>query len=143
MYDKILVPVSLSNLEDNVVRHAVEHSLNHDSELHAVHVVADDILERMENDDTVEPRNLGSKTSREVLSDVKKKVPEDVGFVSKELVGSPSSSIVRYANKNDIDIIVMGTHGRSGVERYLLGSVAEEVVRNSSCPVLTVELSGE
>lgn len=143
MYEKILVPVSLSNLEDDVVRHAVEHALNHDSELHAVHVVADEILETMEDDDSREPRNLGSKTSREVLSDVEKKVPEDVEFTCKELAGSPSSSIVRYANKNDIDIIVMGTHGRSGVQRYLLGSIAEEVVRNSSCPVLTVELSGE
>lgn len=143
MYEKILVPVSLSQWEDDVVQHAIEHAVNHDSELHAVHVVAEQILEKMEEDDEREPGGVGSKGSREVLSDVERKVPEDIEFVSQELTGTPASSIVRYANENNIDLIVMGTHGRSGVKRYVLGSVAEEVVRNANCPVLTVELTEE
>lgn len=143
MYEKILVPVSMSQLEDDVVRHAIEHAVNHDSELHAVHVVAEQILEKMEEDDSREPSGVGSKSSREVLSDVEQKIPDDIEFTSQKLGGSPSSSIVQYANENNIDLIVMGTHGRSGMKRYILGSVAEEVVRNSNCPVLTVELTEE
>ncbi|WP_420182679.1 universal stress protein [Haloarcula sp. KBTZ06] len=54
--------------------------------------------------------------------------------------GPPHSAILDYADENDIDLIVMGTHGRTGVERYLLGSVAEKVVRTSDVPVLTVRL---
>ena len=52
--------------------------------------------------------------------------------------GSPAYGIVDYAKEHDIDIIVMGTHGRGGVTRVLLGSVAERVVRIAPCPVLTV-----
>jgi universal stress protein A len=52
--------------------------------------------------------------------------------------GRPSVEILRYADENKIDLIVMGTHGRSGIAHALLGSVAEKVVRKSSCPVLTV-----
>jgi K+-sensing histidine kinase KdpD len=52
--------------------------------------------------------------------------------------GAPAAEIVRYAERNRIDLIVVGTHGRSGVTRALLGSVAERVVRTAPCPVLTV-----
>ena len=50
----------------------------------------------------------------------------------------PSEAIVGYATRAGIDLIVLGTHGRSGMERVLMGSVAEHVVRNAPCPVLTV-----
>jgi nucleotide-binding universal stress UspA family protein len=51
---------------------------------------------------------------------------------------SPAPEIVRYAKEHAIDLIVLGTHGRTGVTRALLGSVAEHVVRTAGCPVLTV-----
>ncbi|WP_292389454.1 universal stress protein [Methanosarcina sp. UBA5] len=54
------------------------------------------------------------------------------------LEGSPANEIVDFAEKNDIDLIVMGTLGRTGIERFLLGSVAENVVRHSKKPVLVV-----
>jgi len=54
--------------------------------------------------------------------------------------GVPHSAILDYADEHDIDFIVMGTHGRTGVGRYLLGSVTEKVVRTSDIPVLTVRL---
>jgi nucleotide-binding universal stress UspA family protein len=50
----------------------------------------------------------------------------------------PHDEIIRYANDEDIDLIVMGTHGRGGLARLLMGSVAEKVVRTARCPVLTV-----
>ncbi len=53
-------------------------------------------------------------------------------------VGSPYHVILGYAATNDIDIIVMGTHGRTGLDRYLLGSVTEKIVRLSDVPVVTV-----
>jgi universal stress protein A len=52
--------------------------------------------------------------------------------------GSPFDEIVRYARSRDIDLIAMGTHGRGGVPRLLIGSVAETVVRHANCAVLTV-----
>lgn len=55
--------------------------------------------------------------------------------------GSPDRSIVRYAADYDVDCIVMGTHGRSGIERYVLGSVAERVVRIADVPVVVLGAS--
>lgn len=54
------------------------------------------------------------------------------------LEGSPANEIVDFAEKNDIDLIVMGTLGRTGIERFLLGSVAGNVVSHSKTPVLVV-----
>ena len=53
-------------------------------------------------------------------------------------LGVAADEIVRYADDSDIDLIVMGTHGREGVVRALMGSVAEKVVRRATCPVLTI-----
>jgi nucleotide-binding universal stress UspA family protein len=62
--------------------------------------------------------------------------PDQVG---RELIlGEPAEAIVERARTGGYDLIVMGTHGRKGMQRLLLGSVAEKVVRRSACPVLTV-----
>jgi nucleotide-binding universal stress UspA family protein len=54
------------------------------------------------------------------------------------LEGNPADEIVNFAEKNDIELIVIGTLGKSGVQRFLLGSVAENVIRHSKVPVLVV-----
>jgi nucleotide-binding universal stress UspA family protein len=56
------------------------------------------------------------------------------------LEGDPATQLVQYARDSGIDLIVMGTHGRSGTERLLMGSVAEKVMRDSACSVLVVKL---
>ncbi|MDX1947931.1 MAG: universal stress protein [Pirellulaceae bacterium] len=68
-------------------------------------------------------------------------VPTDpaVPVVHKLLVGDPAEAIVRTAEEEHADLIVMATHGRKGLTRMLMGSVAEAVVRRAGCPVLTVK----
>ena len=56
------------------------------------------------------------------------------------LQGDPATEIVRLSRDNGIDLIVIGTHGRTGMERLLMGSVAEKVLRDSACSVLVVKL---
>ena len=63
-------------------------------------------------------------------------VPEDVVRATRQ--GPPFLEILRYAKEVDADLIVMGTHGRSGLVQMLIGSVAEKIVRKAPCPVLTV-----
>jgi nucleotide-binding universal stress UspA family protein len=63
---------------------------------------------------------------------------ENLTVVREIRQGSPFLEIIRYAKENNIDLIVLGTHGRSGLAHVLLGSVAERVVRIAPCPVLTV-----
>jgi universal stress protein A len=66
-------------------------------------------------------------------------VPGDpeVPYVHRVVTGDPATEIVRLAHEEDVDFIVMGTHGRTGLTRILMGSVAEAVVRQANCPVLT------
>jgi nucleotide-binding universal stress UspA family protein len=63
-------------------------------------------------------------------------INEDVVTVAVQ--GSTAEAIITYAEENDIDCIVMGTHGRTGLDRFVIGSIAERVVRKSSVPVMTV-----
>jgi nucleotide-binding universal stress UspA family protein len=65
--------------------------------------------------------------------------PTDLNVFYKHrlMTGDPAKAILRLAKDEDVDIIVMGSHGRSGLSRMLMGSVAEAVVRNAECPVLT------
>lgn len=62
----------------------------------------------------------------------------ELGPVCESRVGAPADEILGYVSEHCIDLIVMGTHGRDGFARALLGSVAETVVRKAPCPVLTV-----
>jgi nucleotide-binding universal stress UspA family protein len=73
---------------------------------------------------------------QEMLKDI---VPDDptVSYEHRLITGDPATALVRFAKDEDIDLIVMGTHGRRGVMRMLMGSVAEVVVRRAPCPVLT------
>lgn len=62
----------------------------------------------------------------------------DVTLATETVVGQPARSIVEYVEDNAVDHVVMGSHGRSGVSRLLVGSVAETVVRRAACPVTVV-----
>jgi nucleotide-binding universal stress UspA family protein len=68
-------------------------------------------------------------------------VPTDpaVPCVHKLMIGDPAEAIIQLAESEHADLIVMGTHGRRGLTRLLMGSVAEAVVRGAKCPVLTVK----
>ncbi len=83
------------------------------------------------------------KEGEKAVYDVKER-GEAAGVEVREVLweGHPSTEIITFAENNDIDLIVMGTLGKTGLNRFLLGSVAEKVVRNSKVPVLVVR-SGE
>lgn len=79
--------------------------------------------------------------TQELAERLEKVVPKDpsVPVVRRLLAGDPASAILRLAESEEVDMIVMGTHGRRGITRLLMGSVAEEVVRKAPCAVLTVK----
>ena len=60
-----------------------------------------------------------------------------VPFEHRLITGDPAHAVVRLAKEEDVDMIVIGTHGRTGLSRMLMGSVAEAIVRRAECPVLT------
>lgn len=73
------------------------------------------------------------KNMRELLSEIKKKYSECTGVL---LGGDVVDSIVTYVDENSIDLIIIGTHGAKGIEKILMGSVAERVLKRASCPTL-------
>jgi universal stress protein A len=77
----------------------------------------------------------------EVLRMLKEVVPTDISvcFEHRLIVGLPAPAILDLARRENVDLIVLATHGRTGVARVVMGSVAEEVVRKSKCPVLTIK----
>lgn len=76
----------------------------------------------------------------ESSEELQKVVPADpqVAFEQRLIIGSPAEELVKFAANHAVDLIVIGTHGRTGVLRLLMGSVAEAVLRHAECPVLTL-----
>src|SRR6056297_1317612 len=145
MYDRILVPTDGSTETERAVEHAAELAAAHDAELHGVYVVNSATFAGLHMETSWEGvdevlRDEG-ETALERVADIAAEY--GVACSSKLLDGSPSKRIVEYAEERDCDLVVMGTHGRGGIDRLLLGSVAEGVVRACSVPVLTVQVGDE
>ena len=84
-------------------------------------------------------RELLLKEGKEALKQVEDLAKEKgVSFESVVAEGNPGSEIIRYAETSGMDVIILGAVGRTGLDKFLLGSVAEKVVRNSKIPVLTI-----
>ena len=78
------------------------------------------------------------KVAKQKLEECVESIRDQVSIETAFAEGRPSVKIVEYARDHDVDMIVMGTHGRGSVAQFFLGSVAENVVRSAACPVVTV-----
>ncbi|QLD86194.1 universal stress protein [Natronomonas halophila] len=142
MYDDILVPTDGSTCATAAVEEAIDHAKTHDARLHFLYVVDET---RIPTEDQPELYDSLEAEGEAAISDARTKAKAaDITSIRAELgAGAPHQVIVDYATENDVDLIVMGTHGRSGLERALLGSTTERVLRTADPPVLTVRESGE
>ncbi|PSQ03885.1 stress response protein [Halobacteriales archaeon QS_6_71_20] len=144
MYDRILVPTDGSDGVERAVRHAVDLAVRHGATVHALYVVNSASYAGMPMESSWEGIDELLRSDAEDAVSLVEAVGDDhdVPVETAIVDGSPSAEIVRYAEDADCDLVVMGTHGRGGIDRLLLGSVAEKVVRASSVPVLTVRVAG-
>ncbi|ELZ74611.1 UspA domain-containing protein [Haloferax volcanii DSM 14919] len=143
MYREILVPTDGSKAAERAIDHALDLAETYDARIHALYVVdtsiytsldagADVVIDALERE--------GDAATRHV-----REAAEEAGIdVQAEVVtGTAYRSIREYIDGHDIDLVVMGTHGRTGLSHYLLGSVTERVVRTSPVPVLTIRLDDD
>ncbi len=142
MYDRILVPTDGSPGVGRAVEHAVDLATIHDATVHAIYVVnsatfAGLPMEASWNGISDVLREEGQE-ALELVEETAQKT--DLPLQTRLIDGSPRRAIVEYADGHDCDLIVMGTHGRGGINRLLMGSVTEGVIRTSDRPVLTVQL---
>mgnify|MGYP000179114968 CR=1 FL=1 len=145
MYDRILVPTDGSTETERAVEHAAELAAAHDAELHGVYVVNSSTFAGLHMETSWEGVDEVLREEGESALERVEAIAAEYGVEcsSRLLDGSPSKCIVEYAEREDCDLVVMGTHGRGGIDRLLLGSVAEGVVRACSVPVLTVQVGGD
>ncbi|KOX92410.1 universal stress protein UspA [Haloarcula rubripromontorii] len=133
MYDDILVPTDGSYGANAALEHGIEIASQWDATLHALYVV--------------DTRLARSGPLLETLRDEGRQAVRDVEVagtqagltvVTEIAEGNPHEEILSYVSEHGIDMVIMGTHGRTGLDRVVMGSVAERVVRRSPVPVLTV-----
>ena len=144
----VLVPTDGSEAVEPAIEQALNVAEAFDATFHALNVadvrsfaddefgpgmgVDDGVLQALEEQGERATDDLADRAARRNLA-----VEADV------VIGTPATAIREYADEQGADLIVMGTHGRTGLDRVLLGSVTEKVVRSADCPVLTVRRDGE
>ncbi len=142
--EKILFPTDFSKGSDNALLYAIDLTKQYNATLFIIHIIYDVIqttgwdvphlpLEQLDKDLTA--------SSEQKLDEFAEETVRDLDKVEKRTItGVPYQEIVQFAEDEKIDLIVIGTHGRTGLDRVFFGSTAERVVRMAPCPVLSVRI---
>jgi nucleotide-binding universal stress UspA family protein len=143
MYDEILVPTDGSKAAEQAIEHAIDIAAQYGARVHALYVVDASAYSALEAGSEVVMGAL-EEEGEEAVEHVSEAASEaDVDVETSVVAGAAYRTILDYADEHEVDLIVMGTHGRQGLDRYLLGSVTERVVRSSDVPVMTVRMHDE
>ena len=141
---RILAPTDFSDLATRSLEYAVELAKRTGAEL--VVIYADPFLppphftsEQMDELVATLDKHRAAAT-RELESYAAKNVASEVALRTIVVEDTPAAAIVKTADAINADVIVMGTHGRTGLARVFVGSVAKQVLANAGCPVITVKL---
>jgi nucleotide-binding universal stress UspA family protein len=142
---KIAVATDFSKAADQALRYGLTFASQFGAELHLVHVIEDIIPTVPEPGlamlPTQEIMQTLRKSSEEAMAQQIARIPAGkINLVKVVREGVPFREVDTYAREAEIDLLVLGTHGRTGLSHLLLGSVAERVLRSAPCPVLTVHL---
>jgi len=141
-FEKILFASDLSEFSEYAGKYAMSLAQKYSSKLYVVHVVEpverftytfDFALDYETHYKTME--NRAKELLNEIVDSVREKGLDTEGIL---LSGEPFVEIIKCAREREVDLIVMATHGRTGIEHLLLGSVTEKVLRKSPCPVMVV-----
>lgn len=138
MYDEILVPTDGSDAATRALDHALDIAGQYDARIHALYVVDANAYSTLEAGTDVVISALEEEGNEAIEAVADRAAAAGVETATEVTTGTVHRTIIEYADDHGIDLIVMGTHGRRGLDRYLLGSVTEKVVRASDVPVLTI-----
>ena len=136
-YPRILFPLDLSDAAPKVAEHVASMAAQYGSEVHVVNVIPTYHGHTFPSYDQVmdEIKDRTAKTIGEFIAEHLPEVSETVIHV---VVGHTGRRLLAYMAEHDISLVIMGTHGRSGVGKLFFGSVAQRVVQSSPVPVMTV-----
>jgi nucleotide-binding universal stress UspA family protein len=139
MYKKILVPTDGSEFAKKAQKHALFLASVSGAEIIAVSVTENNFVNGLPLDDEVYQLNqILKERSEENLKEFDKLNEEDLKVTHVVREGSPARVILEVADEEAVDLIVMGSSGKSGFDRFIMGSVADKVVNSAKCAVLVV-----
>ena len=139
MYKKILVPTDGSEFAKKAEKHALFLSKVSGAEIIALSVTENNFVNGLPLDDEVYQLNqILKERSEENLKEFDELNEDDLKVTHVIREGSPARVILEVAQEEDVDLIVMGSSGKSGFDRFIMGSVADKVVNSAKCAVLVV-----
>lgn len=139
MYEKILVPTDGSEFAKKAQQHALFLAKVSGAEIIAVSVTENNFVNGLPLDDEIYQLNqILNERSEENLREFDKLNEDDLKITHVIREGSPAKIILDVAKEENVDLIVMGSSGKSGFDRFIMGSVADKVVNSAKCAVLVV-----
>jgi nucleotide-binding universal stress UspA family protein len=139
---KILVPIDFSDYSKSALKYAVSFAKRFNAELHLIYVVEPIIYPPDFSMGQIAIPTLDMEMDKRAIEELKKlsekEIPKELTANNIVKTGKPFIEIIETANEQDIDLIIIATHGHTGMEHILFGSTAEKVVRKAPCPVLTL-----
>ena len=137
MYKRILVPTDGSEFAKKAQKHALFLAKVSGAEIIAVSVTENNFVNGLPLDDEVYQLNqILKERSEENLKEFDELNVDDLKITHVIREGSPAKVILEVAGEEDVDLIVMGSSGKSGFDRFIMGSVADKVVNSAKCAVL-------
>jgi universal stress protein A len=137
---KILCPIDHSDCSKEALKYAVSFAMKNEAKLYLLHIIDirsfnDSVVamsQQIPDEETLELLRI------KLLDCIPEEIRDDMNVEAIVVQGIPFAEIISTAREKDIDMIVIGSHGRTGLKHMMLGSVSEKVVRKAPCPVLTV-----
>lgn len=142
---KVLVPVDFSETSRRALAWAFDYAMRAPCEIHLAHVVEEHIADVIAASEAVTLREHIQLLAEQAGIELRRMVPDaveraSIGPIFRHVaMGKPTTEILRLAERIGADMVVMGTHGRSGLAGMFIGSVAEKIVRHANCPVVCVK----
>ncbi len=144
MYERILIPTTGSQGGKRAVEEAIDLAELTGATLHVLYVVDNDPSAGLSDGRWATIRESLRTEGNRVLTEIEQEATDfGVDVLTEVSEGRPEEEIIEYAQHNGIDAIVMGTHARTGVNKFLLGSVTENVIRRAEQPVMVVRIDEE
>ncbi len=139
---KILVPIDFSDYSKSSLKYAVNFAKHFNSELFIIYVVEPVIYPPDFSMGQIAIPSVDLEMDKRAVEELnklaQKEIPKDLRVKTIVKTGKPFIEIIETASEESVDLIIIATHGHSGVEHILFGSTAEKVVRKAPCPVLTL-----
>lgn len=142
IYKNVLVPTDFSDGSENALNHAIDIAKSMGATIHLVNVIQPVVYPtgiEIAHESLLNLEQDLEDNAKKQLEKIEKRLDNlSINYSCSILTGSADDQIIEYSKSENIDLVVIATHGASGFEHFLFGSTTEKVIRKAKCPVLVV-----